>query len=78
MIRLEEAVIKEKPDILIVYEDTNATVVGALVGANPKSLLLMSNRFKTGTKDMSEEINRVVTDHVSKFYSVQQKELLRI
>ena len=36
MIRLEEVVIKEKPDILIVYEDTNATVAGALVGANLK------------------------------------------
>ena len=37
MIRLEEAMIKEKPDILIVYGGTNATVAGALVGANLKT-----------------------------------------
>ncbi|ACR80321.1 MULTISPECIES: non-hydrolyzing UDP-N-acetylglucosamine 2-epimerase [Kosmotoga] len=68
MIRLEEVVIKEKPDVLIVYGDTNATIAGALVGAKLKiSVAHVEAGLRQEPKDMPEEINRVVTDHISRF-----------
>lgn len=68
IIRLEKVVIKEKPDVLIVYGDTNATVVGALVGAKLKiPVAHIEAGLRQEPKDMPEEINRVVTDHISRF-----------
>lgn len=68
MIAFEEVVLKEKPDIIIVYGDTNTTVAGALVGAKLK---IPVDHIEAGLrqepKDMPEEINRVVTDHISKY-----------
>lgn len=66
MLRLEEAVLKEKRDMIMVYSDTNATVAGGLVGSKLKiPIAHVEAELRQHPKDMPEEINRVVTDHIS-------------
>ncbi|WP_367363055.1 non-hydrolyzing UDP-N-acetylglucosamine 2-epimerase [Mesotoga sp.] len=66
MMRLEEVVIKEEPDVVLVYGDTNATVAGALVSAKLKIRVAhVEAGMRQEPRDMPEEINRVLTDRIS-------------
>ncbi len=74
MILLEEIILKEHPEKVLVYGDTNATLAGALVAAKLKiPLAHVEAGLRQHPKDMPEEINRVVTDHVSSLFSVLRK-----
>jgi len=67
MIEFENVVEKEKPDMIIVYGDTNTTLAGAIVGAKLKiPVAHVEAGIRQQPKDMPEEINRILTDHVSK------------
>jgi len=66
MIAFEQVVMKEKPDVILVYGDTDTTVAGALVGAKLKiPVAHVEAGIRQQPNNMPEEINRRVTDHVS-------------
>ena len=80
LVGLEKVLLKEKPDLVLVYGDVNSTMAAAIVCAKllikngkPIPVAHIEAGLRSFDNTMPEEINRKVTDSISSYLFVTEK-----
>lgn len=74
MLKLEELFASTKPDLIMVVGDVNSTLAAALT-ANKMGIPLahVESGLRSFDKTMPEEVNRILTDHISDYHFVTEQ-----
>lgn len=74
MLKFEEVLLTEKPDLVLVVGDVNSTIACALVTVKMGiPLAHVEAGLRSGDRTMPEEINRILTDSISNFLFVTEQ-----